>query len=78
MRQEYQRKNKVVKKETKRDKKKYVNELASEAEEAAKQHNPKELYKTTRQGAGRNRSTSRPVKDKQRNLLTKESQQMER
>ena len=34
----------------------------------------KELYKITRQLAGTNRSTNRPVKNKQGNLLTKESQ----
>ena len=50
--------------------------VPSEAEEAAKQHNPKELYKITRQLAGRNKGTRRSVKYKQGNLLTKESQQM--
>ena len=67
-----------MKKKTKKDRKSYIDELASEAEVAAKQHNPKKLYKITRQLAGTNRSTNRPVKNKQGNLLTKESQQMER
>ena len=78
LRQEYKQKNRAVKKKTKRGRKSYIDELASEAEVAAKQHNPKELYKITRQLAGRNRSTNRPVKSTHGNLLTKESQQMDR
>ena len=78
LRQEYKQKNRAVKKKTKQDRKSYIDELASEAEVAAKQHNPKELYKITKQLAGTNRSTNRPVKNKQGNLPTKESQQMER
>ena len=79
LRQEYKQKNRAVKKKTKKDRKSYFDELASEAEVAAKQHNPKELYKVqiTRQLAGRNRSKNKPVKNKQGHLLTKESQQME-
>ena len=78
LRKEYKQKNRAVKKKTKRDRKSYIDELASEVEVAAKQHNPKELYKITRLLAGRNRSTNRPVKNKQGNLLTRESQQRER
>lgn len=48
MRQEYQHRNKVVRKRCKRDKKAHTEQLASEAEVAAKQHNSKELYKITR------------------------------
>ena len=76
--QEYQERNKTVKKKTKRDKKTYVEKLANEAEIAARQNNSRELYKITRQLAGKNKSTSRPIRDKQGNLLTKESLQLQR
>ncbi|KAI0224962.1 hypothetical protein LSAT2_024073 [Lamellibrachia satsuma] len=75
---EYQERNKTVKKKTKRDKKTYVEKLANEAEIAARQNNSRELYKITRQLAGKNKSTSRPIRDKQGNLLTKESLQLQR
>ena len=70
--------NKTVKKKTTRDKKTYFEKLANEAEIAARQYNSRELYKITRQLAGKNKSTSRPVRDKQGNLLTKESLQLQR
>ena len=78
LQQEYQERNKTVKKKTKRDKKTYAEKLANEAEIAARQNNSRELYKITRQLAGKNKSTSRPIRDKQGNLLTKESLQLQR
>ena len=77
LRQENQERNKTVKKKTKRDKKTYVEKLASEAEIAARQNNSSELYKITRQLA-EIKSTSRPIRDKQGNLLTKEYLQLQR
>ena len=65
LQQEYQERNKTVKKKTKRDKKTYVEKLANEAEIAARQNNSTELYKITRQLAGKNKSTSRLIRDKQ-------------
>ena len=56
----------------------YVEKLANEAEIAARQNNSRELYKITRQLAGKNKSTNRPIRDKQGNLLTKESLQLQR
>ena len=44
LRQVYKQKNRAVKKKTKTDRTSYIDELASEAEVAAKQHNPKELF----------------------------------
>ena len=73
LQQEYQERNKTVKKKTKRVKKTYVEKLADEAEIAARQNN-----KITRQLAGKNKSTSRPIRDKQGNLFTKESLQLQR
>ena len=78
LQQEYQERNKTVKKKTKRDKKTYVEKLANEAEIAARQNNSRELYNITRQLAGKNKRTSRPIRDKQGNLLTKESIQLQR
>ena len=78
LQQEYQERNKTVKKKTKRDKKTYVEKLANEAEIAARQNNSRELYKITRQLAGKNKSTSHLIRDKQGNLLTKESLQLQR
>ena len=78
LQQEYQERNKTVKKKTKKDKKTYVEKLANEAEIAARQNNSRELYKITRQLTGKNKSTSRPVRDKQGNLLTKEYLQLQR
>ena len=77
LQQEYQERNKTVKKKTKRDKKTYVVNLANEAEITARQNNSRELYKITRQLAGKNKSTSHPIRDKQGNLLTKESLQLQ-
>ena len=64
LQQEYQERNNTVKKKTKMDKKTYVEKLANEAEIAARQNNSRELYKITRQLAGKNKSTSRPIRDK--------------
>ena len=73
LQQEYQERNKTVKNKTKRDNKTYVEKLANEAEIAARQNNSRELYKITRQLAGKNGLTNHPIRDKQGNLLTKES-----
>ena len=63
--QEYKDRNKTVKKKTKTERKTYVEKLANEAEIAARHNNSRELYKITRQLAGKNKSTSRPIRDKQ-------------
>ena len=66
LQQEYQERNKTVKKKTKRDKKTYVEKLANEAEITTRQNNSRQLYKITRQLAGKNKSTSRPNRDKRK------------
>ena len=43
-----------------------------------RQNNSRELHKITRQLAGKNKGTSRPIRDKQGNLLTKECLQLQR
>lgn len=58
-RQEYQQISRTVKKKTRRDKRRLVDNLACEAEVAARQRNMKDLYRITRQLAGKNRTSSR-------------------
>ena len=55
------------------DRKPNVEKFANGAEIAARQNNSRELYEITRQLAGKKKSTSRTVRDKQGNLLAKES-----
>ena len=58
---------------TKRDKRKYLEYLADQAEEAASRGKQGVLFKITKQICGKFTSnTSGPVKDKQGNLLTTE------
>ena len=78
LRQDYQEKNRMVRKSCKRDKKAQMEELANQAETAARERNVKELYRITRQLSGKKQTTSRPIRDKQGNLLIKEFQQLER
>ncbi len=68
----------MVRKCCKRNRKAQAEELANEAEAAVRQNNTKELYRITRKLAGKNKSFSRPIRDKKGNLLTIESQQLER
>lgn len=75
LQQNYQEKNRIFRKSCKRDKKAQVDEMAKEAEAAARKRH---LYRITRQLSGKNRIPSRPVSDIQGTLLTKESQQLER
>ena len=62
---EYSEANKRVKKSIKTDKKKYVDTLAREAEEAVKHRNWRDLYATTKKLAGKFSKSERPVKDKE-------------
>ncbi|VDP50276.1 unnamed protein product [Schistosoma mattheei] len=63
---EYIEANKQVKKSTRVDKQKYVQELATTAEKAAREGNMKQLYDTTKKLAGKYSKPGRPVKDKGR------------
>ena len=61
-----------MKKKARRDKRVYVEEMASQAEEVARQGHQSELYKITKQVCGnfRNSSSMSPVMDKNGKLLT--------
>ena len=67
-----------MKKSIKKDKKDYIEELASQAEDAAGQGNLKDLYLTTKKLAGKFQQTDKPVKDKDGNPLTTTEEQLKR
>ncbi|VDP50554.1 unnamed protein product [Schistosoma margrebowiei] len=75
---EYIEANKQVKKSIRADKKKYVEELATTAEKAAREGNMKQLYDTTKKLAGKYSKPERPVKDKEGRLITEIRQQRSR
>ncbi|VDP19807.1 unnamed protein product [Schistosoma margrebowiei] len=69
---EYIEANKQVKKSIKANKK-YVGELTTTAEKAAREGNMKQLYDTTKKLAGKYGKLERPVKDKEdRSIAEKE------
>ena len=63
--EQYTEANKNVKKSIKVDKKNYADALATEAEEAARNGNMKDLYTITKKLSGKFSKPERPVKDKQ-------------
>ena len=70
--------NRQVKRSARRDKRTYIDELAAEAENAAGQRNMKRLYEITRKLSGKNTNPSRPVKDKDGNIIAGEKDQRTR
>ncbi|VDO85551.1 unnamed protein product, partial [Schistosoma margrebowiei] len=75
---EYIEVNKQVKRSIRADKKKYVEELATTAEKAAREGNMKQLYDTTKKLAGKYSKPERPVKDKKGKPITEIQQQRNR
>ncbi|CAH8515125.1 unnamed protein product [Schistosoma haematobium] len=75
---EYIKANKQVKKSIRVDKKKYVKELATTAEKAAREGNMKQLYDTTKKLAEKYSKPERPVKDKEGRPITEIQQQPNR
>ena len=67
-----------VKRSTRRDKRKYFEDLATKAEAAAESRNTRELYRITKQLSGRMNSCDAPVKDKKGATLTTEDSQLNR
>ena len=74
----YQEKNKEVKNSVRQDKRKYMQDLATEGEEAVAKGSIKELYNVSRQICGKGRSSGGPIKDCSGKLKTKHEDQMER
>ncbi|VDP52874.1 unnamed protein product [Schistosoma margrebowiei] len=60
------------------DKKKYVEELATTAEKAAREGNMKQLHDTTKKLSGKYSKPERPVKDKEGKPITEIQQQRNR
>ena len=67
-----------VKRSMKREKRGYINNLASQAETAAGQGNLKDLYMMTKKLSGKFQLTDRPVRDKNRNPLVTTEDQLKR
>ena len=75
---DYAEANREVKKSIKADKQKYMGELATTAEKAAREGNMKQLYDTTKKLAGRYSKPERPVKDKEGKTITEIQEQRKR
>ena len=76
--EQYTQANKSVKKSIKADKKKYADTLATEAEEAARNGNMKDLYTITKKLSGKFSKPERPVKDKDGKQIVDEEGQKRR
>ena len=75
---EYTTTDREVKRSIRKDKRDYIDNLASQAEEAAGQGNLKDLYLVTKKLAGKFQQTDKPVKDKAGNPLTTTEEQLKR
>ena len=76
--QEYKAKNTEVKKSSRRDKRNYIDNLTSEAQNAADRGDTRTVYKITKSLTGGFTNTSTIVKDKEGNTLAKEEDQLAR
>ncbi len=75
---EYSIANREVKNSVKKDKRLYIEQLATEAEEASQKNNMKALYDTTRILAGKNKKPSRPIKNTKGEVLSTKEEQLQR
>ena len=76
--QQYSQAHKEVRRSVKQGKRKYTEELARQAQEAAVQRNMKDLYDTTKKLAGKYKQSCRPVRNKEGEILTKKEDQLKR
>ena len=74
----YNKKNHEVKRSCRRDKRRRLYEIAQEPEEAAEQKDMKKVYDTTRLFSGQRTARSKLVKDKNRVVLTRRDDQLNR
>ena len=75
-RKQYQETNKAVRRKARADKQAYLEDLASQAEEAARKGEQGKVYKITKIVSGKHRRTTEtPLVDKKGQLLKPESQQ---
>jgi len=75
---DYTTADREVKRSIKKDKRDYIEDLASQAESAAIQGNSKDLYMTTKKLAGKFKQTEKPVKAKDGKSLTTTEDQLNR
>ena len=75
---EYRTVDGEVKRSIRNDKRDYIENLASQAEEAAGQGNLKDLYLATKKMSGKFQQTDKQVKDKDGNPLTTTKEQLKR
>lgn len=73
-----QQKNKEVKTNVRRDKKKFIEDLAQQAEQATGKNNLNDQYQTTRKLTGKFRHTQAHIKNSQGVLLTTKEDQVKR
>ena len=76
--QEYKNRDRELKRRARKDKRNFIEKLASEAEEAAEKREFSTVYKITKQLCGNNTIHSMPVKDKQGKVVTTEREQAAR
>nr|KAG5707370.1 hypothetical protein BaRGS_005337 [Batillaria attramentaria] len=76
--EEYTAADREVKRSIRKDKRDYIDNLASQAEEAARQGNLKDLYQVTKKLAGKFQQTDKPVKNKNGHPLTTTEEQLKR
>nr|KAG5711942.1 hypothetical protein BaRGS_026383 [Batillaria attramentaria] len=74
--EEYTAADREVKRSIRKDKRDYIDNLASQAEEAVRQGNLKDLYQVTKKLAGKFQQTDKPVKDKNGHPLTTTEKQL--
>ena len=77
-RERYREKNREVKRSARADKEKFLEDIAVEGERAAQIGDQGQLYKNIRKLKGGTNSQSKPVKDKEGNLLTEENATLNR
>nr|KAG5690574.1 hypothetical protein BaRGS_009236 [Batillaria attramentaria] len=70
--------NRQVKRSARNDKRNFINDLTEETETAAGQRNMKRLYEITRTLSGKNNNPTRPVKDRNGQIITREKDQRTR
>ncbi|VDP55626.1 unnamed protein product [Schistosoma mattheei] len=75
---EYAEVNKQVKRSIGTDKRKYVEDLATKAEKAAREGNMRQLYDTTKKLSGNHSKPERPVKIKEGEVITNIEEQQNR
>ena len=78
LRQEYSECDKEVKRSAKKDKRDFVEELATQAQKAAEKNDISTLYNITKQMGGRKTNSNRPVKGKDGHVLSKPAEQLHR